>query len=742
MKDNKGRQFPLKWEGNYFNRAPVWPREPDIAVIKSLAMEHLASELPPAFKGAEPEISDFAYGAFNKLYLVSYAGHNVSYLFRATLPIVPFYKTESEVATLAYLRAKTSIPVPQTIAWDSSADNDLGFEWILMDKVAGVELRSVWRRMPWERKLELVDELAGFIQELRAHTFSAIGSLYFKSALESQQDDTDYDPIDALFEDPSTEDGLADPDTSPENERKAVTTPSTSWAADVKTQSAHKDDGETENYSKPSWIPIPKTLGAQASYCKDYQARECENGSSAFKLESDDEFVIGPIFSWIFWKGSRLCIPGNRGPYQKCSEWYRALIEMQENWVNAGPMEDDSDYDSAFEEESPDLLAMCQQYLDVLEAVCPKQEDHSPSSLHHHDLNEANILVDPETFGITGIVDWETINILPDWRVTGYPEFINSCDPPSDTEPEIPSYDEGQTLETDTRDQWDNRILRGHFDQAMKQLSTHSDSPSALKSREIKRKFETEIGNITDWYERSKNWLRRYKQAVDAEKKIEEKREELAEGEVGTGQAVMEKMSSAEQNGFNNAAHDEPETDTAAQTAEPAAPLVIITEPHLTNGLIPSDQLTKEEARSPASATTISSWSSTSLEDSIHEVKPGRSDIPEPNGGEKDWMGGSKGPVPLAEVIAKMGFHQETTSSNVSEAGTDYTGPMEEKMAPMEEEEETPISSNGSEAGADHAKLTAEMDQALPVSSNVPEAHTPVAKKSVGDLWKDHCTVS
>ena len=83
-------------------------------------------------------------------------------------------------------------------------------------------------------------------------------------------------------------------------------------------------------------------------------------------------------------------------------------------------------------------------------------------------------------------------------------------------------------------------------------------------------------------------------------------------------------------------------------------------------------------------------------------MKTGRPDIPEPNGGEKDWMGGSssgseyleEGPVPLAEVIAKMRF-QEATSSNISEAETDHIKTTEK---------------------------TAITDQALPVSSTVPEA--------------------
>ena len=64
------------------------------------------------------------------------------------MPVDPFYKTESEVATLKYLGSNTEIPVATVIAWDSSLKNELGYEWILLEKLAGVELGQVWRKIP------------------------------------------------------------------------------------------------------------------------------------------------------------------------------------------------------------------------------------------------------------------------------------------------------------------------------------------------------------------------------------------------------------------------------------------------------------------------------------------------------------------------------------------------------------------------------------------------------------------
>jgi aminoglycoside phosphotransferase (APT) family kinase protein len=48
---------------------------------------------------------------------------------------MPRLKTDSEVATLQYLREHTSVPVPKVFHYDSNPYNRLGGEYILMSKV-------------------------------------------------------------------------------------------------------------------------------------------------------------------------------------------------------------------------------------------------------------------------------------------------------------------------------------------------------------------------------------------------------------------------------------------------------------------------------------------------------------------------------------------------------------------------------------------------------------------------------
>lgn len=143
----------------------------------------LEHSCPDPLDDGSLRVSFFTEGAFNKLHLISYARHHTEYLFRVTLPIEPYFKTESEVATLAFLRTNTSIPVARVIAWDSDSDNELGFEWLLMERVKGVTLQSVWREMSWQGKHVLTADLSGMIKLLHDIKFDLVGSLYFESAL-------------------------------------------------------------------------------------------------------------------------------------------------------------------------------------------------------------------------------------------------------------------------------------------------------------------------------------------------------------------------------------------------------------------------------------------------------------------------------------------------------------------------------------------------------------------------------
>ena len=118
-------QHGLEWEYQWFAVVPRWSIEPDMAVAKAIAIRHL-----PVITSSYVD-SFFSAGAFNKLFLLhpldDARGTVESFIMRVSLPVDPYFKMASEVATLQFVQKHTTIPVPQVIAFDASVDNEPGF---------------------------------------------------------------------------------------------------------------------------------------------------------------------------------------------------------------------------------------------------------------------------------------------------------------------------------------------------------------------------------------------------------------------------------------------------------------------------------------------------------------------------------------------------------------------------------------------------------------------------------------
>ncbi|CAE7125485.1 unnamed protein product [Rhizoctonia solani] len=128
--------------------------------------------------GCEPShIKFLSSGTFHKAFLVSLVdGPDV--VARIARRYMPKLKTESEIATINYVRAHTNIPVPFVYAYDSDPYNKLGGEYIIMSKAPGVPLIRHFHSMSANKMHDLLKNLAEMLIPLSAHTFPAIGSLY------------------------------------------------------------------------------------------------------------------------------------------------------------------------------------------------------------------------------------------------------------------------------------------------------------------------------------------------------------------------------------------------------------------------------------------------------------------------------------------------------------------------------------------------------------------------------------
>lgn len=162
-------QSGLQWRSSLWGFKPEWTIEPRVDIIERIVRQKLGQ-----LESCRVEF--FGQGAFNKLYTVRCDIGD--YMMRISLPVDPRYKTLSEVATLDFVWQHTEIPVPMVIAFDASNENDLGFEWMLMEMMPGVPLADVWWTISWSAKQTLAKRLALFTAQLFRKKFTSLGNLY------------------------------------------------------------------------------------------------------------------------------------------------------------------------------------------------------------------------------------------------------------------------------------------------------------------------------------------------------------------------------------------------------------------------------------------------------------------------------------------------------------------------------------------------------------------------------------
>ncbi|KAI8943383.1 hypothetical protein NX059_001397 [Plenodomus lindquistii] len=93
------------------------------------------------------------------------------------------FATASEVAPLEFLRVK-GIPVPKVYDYSTSAENEVGAEYVLMEKAAGIYLSSRWLALEEKEMMNLAHSFVELETRLFRLPFAATGSIYFKKDLD------------------------------------------------------------------------------------------------------------------------------------------------------------------------------------------------------------------------------------------------------------------------------------------------------------------------------------------------------------------------------------------------------------------------------------------------------------------------------------------------------------------------------------------------------------------------------
>ncbi|KAJ5921015.1 hypothetical protein N7466_009341 [Penicillium verhagenii] len=171
MKDSLEDQFQgVVWVQHLFGLEPEWTIEPDLEKI-----EHTILSLRPE---STVSVSFLAQGGLNRIYVAKVDDQD--FVMRVALPVDPYYKTMSEVSTMAWISHITDIPIPRVLAYQTSRANLIGFEWILMTKASGTPLADAWHSLSFPAKRTLVKQFVVYSARLFQNKLQRIGNIYEK----------------------------------------------------------------------------------------------------------------------------------------------------------------------------------------------------------------------------------------------------------------------------------------------------------------------------------------------------------------------------------------------------------------------------------------------------------------------------------------------------------------------------------------------------------------------------------
>ncbi|PGH15602.1 hypothetical protein AJ80_05466 [Polytolypa hystricis UAMH7299] len=90
------------------------------------------------------------------------------------------FTTASEVATMDFMRNVLGTPVPKVLSWSSTRDNPVGAEYIIMEKLPGIQLDEIWNKLDVAARLKIVKKIAMCQADWTMTSFSQFSSLYYK----------------------------------------------------------------------------------------------------------------------------------------------------------------------------------------------------------------------------------------------------------------------------------------------------------------------------------------------------------------------------------------------------------------------------------------------------------------------------------------------------------------------------------------------------------------------------------
>ncbi|KAK2465100.1 hypothetical protein APHAL10511_002908 [Amanita phalloides] len=385
-------------------------------------------------------ITFLSSGTFHKAYLVTLA-NRAELVARVARRFMPRSKTESEVATMAYLREHTDVPVPTVYHHDSNPYNRLGGEYILMSKAPGLPLAKVFYALRYNELVKLCTNLASIIIPLFSRRFSQIGSLYAgpnpRSGSESsvatpRAPEYPYRGM-SLQRNPSVP-GLANVVSSVLHDKprksKTAETPDFHIGPIISWPFFGSNRGELlhpTEINRGPWSSSKEYLDSCAHREVVGVIRENEGKAAPHKLHLDPDEIRSS------WHHQMKAVPGDES--DDSDEW--DLEESEDEWEGPGDamyrdyrrMQRTTFLISHLKQREALVRNEMSRWTYLMERLSKLIKIDTPEGfgLDCHDLNLENVFVDcDDPSKITCIIDWESTTTRPLWACAHVPAFLQS----------------------------------------------------------------------------------------------------------------------------------------------------------------------------------------------------------------------------------------------------------------------------------------------------------------------------
>jgi len=142
--------------------------KPDLTALSGLVYTRIGKKITSCQKATR--------GTYNEIYILNTEDGQKLIARLCRLPRYPA-ALRSEVAAMALVRARTSIPVPVVHFYEDSPSNDVGVQFLVMDFVEGVHLYRIWGDLTLGHKKDILTQIAWVLGQLASMEFDAVGSI-------------------------------------------------------------------------------------------------------------------------------------------------------------------------------------------------------------------------------------------------------------------------------------------------------------------------------------------------------------------------------------------------------------------------------------------------------------------------------------------------------------------------------------------------------------------------------------